>query len=261
MANKDHQKIQDLTEKRYFSDFCLRYAIDGAIQPKKKNQVPDVLVQQSNGLLGIEIVRLTDHPAKIEGPYRRLADRIKERIVAELNGSFSVTLLLFQYYELEKSRFHVLEEFIFDWIRRTSLVCTTPGESITLRNVAEYEEIQLVSFDRLSPPLPGDEEFRTLHHLQSGTVNQNPAARVQEVLNEKNRKVGSYLKNCDRVWLLLIADALNPESHFDFEGINGTVFESKFDKVLIYNVMIPNEIIELKKSSSIEQEQDARSNI
>ena len=246
MENAGHQESQDLIEQEYFREFCLKYPIDGTILPKKKGQVPDVLIVQASGLLGVEIVTLTNHPAKLEGPYRRLAAQIKKRVVAELTGDFSVILLLFQYYELEYSRFHVLENFIFDWIRTTSLVSTPPGESIELRNIEDYEEIQLLSFNRLSPPLPGEVEFRTLHHVQSGSVNENPFDRVQEVLEKKNKLVGSYLKNCDRIWLLMIADAMNPESHFDFDNIGSKMFESNFDKVLIYNVMIPTEVIDLK---------------
>lgn len=72
-------------------------------------------------------------------------------------------------------------------------------------------------------------------HPDTVGVSQLTPEYVQERIDDKNEKVGSYRENCDRIWLLLVFNGPLSTS-FDVEpDLPGHIFESDFDRTYLFD--------------------------
>lgn len=62
---------------------------------------------------------------------------------------------------------------------------------------------------------------------------------IQHIIDNKNGKIENYRKDCDEVWLLIVAEGNRISSTIDTDGISkldNCKFESAFERVLFYDV-------------------------
>jgi hypothetical protein len=66
---------------------------------------------------------------------------------------------------------------------------------------------------------------------QGGFVQKNFSQELQNILDNKNKKIKAYLNNCEKCWLLIVADSNFSSAFFnpDIETINQN-YTSQFDK-------------------------------
>jgi hypothetical protein len=59
---------------------------------------------------------------------------------------------------------------------------------------------------------------------------------LQTIISHKGKKIYSYLRVCDSVWLLIIADGKYPSSKAEVtEAVKEHVFLTGFERVLLYS--------------------------
>jgi hypothetical protein len=77
------------------------------------------------------------------------------------------------------------------------------------------------------------------HHwtdIEAGMVLEDARQLLQNAINEKASKLDSYLRRCNRCWLLLTADAFRPSNFIDIdEATRSHTYESPFEKTYFLN--------------------------
>jgi len=207
-----------------------RYAISSPPAQLEPGEEPDVKVAVPEGHFGIEVTQLHEPPAK--GRFsRREVETFHADVMQEAENIYAAS---------DEPPVDVLVYF---------------GRP-QLRNVKRTAQ-HLVDFVQSHPPLDGCETFSNGAYAPFAVVrisegNIGPDCRwrcneggivpilTQELLSEwidrKNRKLSGYLRNVDRIWLLL-ASPIAPFSS-SFSVPNGVVnwrFDFDFEKVLLYS--------------------------
>ena len=95
---------------------------------------------------------------------------------------------------------------------------------------------------------PGSKNFWS--NVEAGFIEVDASA-IHKIIACKNAKVPAYLKNCDRVWLVIVADAEHISSSVEISQlVAASGFSSDFEKVLFYDAFV-DKVYELPAESSM----------
>ena len=241
-------KSEQKEKERYYLEKILPQIIDGKYSIKEFER-PDFLIEHQGTITGIEVTEIHNpkgdrdsySPSEKHGALSKFVSQAKNEFIKRNPTPLNVNIGFARNVNLKNSK--------------RNCVCRAVVERIieSISNISgnEYERI-IINTD-IPPEIRNIQVYYrpnisdSIWYTAEGTFLPNETAEhVQEIINKKNRKVVSYLKNCDRICLLLL-EGLPPVSWFDsFEEVYASEFTSEFDAIFTYRI-IKNEIEELRK--------------
>ena len=204
------------------------------------HESPDFLIKQDTKIIGIEIVDYIRGQRKGESEERRnevlrqeIVDKAKEKFEAKhkipliTKFSWDKRYLLHQ---AEISDFadnvvSIIEKHIPILLCENVTIISDEFEDTLLEKVCHSITVWRVSNERQS----------VWNFMSSDRITVQPD-EFQYLLDKKNSKVQDYLRVCDTVWLIIIADRPYISSHIDISSAAANnVYKSSFEQVFIYD--------------------------
>ena len=204
------------------------------------SEQPDFIIINTNVFIGVEMVDYIRGQNQDDSAYRRneiLWQKVADATKLKYEYQHSDPLMiLFHWYPHRYLRDSEIEELANEAakavIRNTSL--------------SDYDSIQISSSDL------GDGKLSLYVHTISvrrvNYINQVIcsyayaglvsviAGEIQVLINKKDKKVADYLKKCQEIWLLIVADGVRISSSIDISpNTLNTQFKSQFNRVLFYD--------------------------
>jgi hypothetical protein len=213
---------------------------------------PDFRIFADGYVLGVEHAQLLitsedgDQPIAIERSQRRVAEIAREH--AELRGLPPVFVSLV----FANGQGAIAKARQLPLARRLASICAErfprSGERVEIeRDYRELHylprEIESLHIDRVSD--------RVRHHhwdtCEAGMVLGDARDLLQNEIRAKAPKLPDYLAQCDRCWLLLVADALEPSGFIEpSEESLAHVYESSFERTYFMNALHPPVLLRTK---------------
>jgi hypothetical protein len=204
-----------------------------------KSENPDFLVHSAPGTIGVELTRVFRKPAEDESPLRE-QESLRER-VAELAKV--------RYSESGRPPVHVSIFFNDQVALRRQDVELLAGQlvSLTMRlmpNSGERreEEYNWINRDYFPEPLSlvrvhrAEQLRKSIWSTPSAEyLTQLSFSDIQSLIATKDARVPDYLKQCDRVWLVLCTCGEGLSSYVEFaeDAVQG-VYQARFERVFAY---------------------------
>jgi hypothetical protein len=227
-------------EQYYLNGFArtlAKFPVGRRLQPDPPS--PDFLISNEDGTLGIELTRIFLKPSQGKSPPREqesLRNRITESARARCRalGQPPIRVLLFfnNQVTLRKGKVEQIAEKLAALVNR---LIPDPGEQIE----EEYKWVNRAYFpEAFDKVIVGRPEWLRRSAWKGASYVDLPPFSISEVqdrITEKNIRVPSYLKHCDRIWLVLCTCGEGPSSYVGLsdEAIQAT-YQGQFARVFIY---------------------------
>jgi hypothetical protein len=223
-----------------FADFpqgdC-HYAGDG--------EIPDLKISTAEGILGIEHTRiLNDHLRAQEALQDKIIDRAKKWHESHGGCMLSVSVNFSMHHFLERRTVDTIAQNLAQAVN-TYAIETAVGSSNcqhwfvegwqynqyhAAKLPAEITSFHLKHVKKLGFVLWGTTRSTVVPHLT--------AQHIQEKINEKENRLPRYRQktNCDKLWLVIVADGGSPSSIFDLPlDVASLVYHSEFDRIFFFD--------------------------
>lgn len=247
MNNLNNKSIEKL-HFSYFKETC-KDLPTGIVNDYGEN--PDFLIKHDSGMLGIEHTQLfkrTKHPnipQALESFRKQIVDTAKKCCEKDVPPLF-VNVWFYFNQTVPKNRKQEIKRisenlvnFVKKWHQKNPFKYydsfSYPPE---LPNIAQ---IIIVHAGNGKNGLP-------YHHwtVEAPAVVQNLTTdKIQNCINEKNKRYGEYLKRCDECWLLIVFDLFKDSQSFEVSSIIDKRFESKFDRIFFWDASHRRDLWEL----------------
>jgi hypothetical protein len=201
---------------------------------------PDFLIRKDTEIIGVEIVDYIRGENKEKSTERRnevlwkkIANAAKESFESKHNIPLVIHFHWNQHHFLRKSEvLHLAKDVVllvenhiptqlFEDIR----VGADELDGTLLENVIHFITITRVRNDKQS--LWG--------FISSGWI-EVQSMEIQHLIDAKSDKVQEYLRLCDDIWLIIVADGQFISSNIDLpEATTSNVYRSMFEQVLLYD--------------------------
>lgn len=204
------------------------------------SEQPDFLISVNQKIIGVELVDYVRGQNKGDSSYRRnevLWQRVtdKAKVVFETQHAepLMVHLHWYKHKHLHQSEVNPLANEIATIIKNHIPVGLF--DTIQIKN-------KEMGNGRLSFYAHGIHVTRTRNKEQSlwSFINSGfisvPVTELQELINNKDIKVTEYLKKCDEVWLVIVADGSQISSNVDLhQDVIEHDYNTDFTNILFYN--------------------------
>jgi len=230
-----HELDQNNEESRVYRTIRPYLNIDGEVLIKVNNQKPDVLIQQENRIIGIELTEIKSKEPKNNGTQRKVARVVDEVIQRDFNTSFDI-LLFFNGTYLSANKVTQLAESI-------ALIIKNNKGNLDGRIDCENEYLNaLYVFPHVG------KNSNNIHVVEAGPLNNQPAELIDEIISKKEKKIEGYLKNCNECWLIIYSNQMLEEGIFDFSGLINKKIVTRYEKVIVFDIIKPSEYVEIGKT-------------
>lgn len=202
----------------------------------RDDEEPDFIIESGSDALGIEVTRIFHDPYPNE-PALQVEESEREQITqlartfAEREGipPLTVSVHFGSYPRLKKSDRSPLAKAIAGIVKG---IVPRPGLAVFWKNV--FEDLDTVP-EKLNAihvlHLPDDSE----HHWQcggGGVIDSSFLDNLQSNIDGKDAKRPTYLRKCNRCWLIVAAIGDKPSSWFRFsEEMRSHTFTTEFELV------------------------------
>lgn len=249
-----------IIETNHLNRFRSSYKLfpEGKVTFAEEGEVPDLLVDTSDQVVGIEhtqIFRPPDSKVTLQAQ-----EKHQDRIVAQAQQIFE---------ERSKTLYSLTVGFNPDLVLRPSDEHKVAGHLADLVDDIErnfdiavgqggcihgwvYQQNGLGKFPSGISELYVERVDRPGYALwdagHGGIVSELTAELIQERLTKKETKLTEYRGRCDKVWLLLVTDRNWTSSDFDIaESAVAQTYQSGFDKIFYFDVF-RGDVVELSAS-------------
>jgi len=246
---------KDEIEKTYLDGFAKTLA-KFPVGCISKSENPDFLISNEEGTLGIELTRIFRKPLQGESPLRaqeslreRITESAKARYVALGQPPISVGLLFNNQVVLRRRDVKQIAQTLADVAMR---LIPDPGE----RRMEKYNRINRNYFpeaiDVIVVGRPERLQRRGRSAWTIASVEDTPPLSISEVqarITKKDIRVPDYLKQCDRIWLVLCTCGAGLSSYLELSGeATQATYQGQFTRVFVYKW--PSTVQELAIRSS-----------
>jgi len=242
MNNLEKQNIEEM---QVLEVFLSVNPIEGQIIKKTINQKPDVLIKTENNIIGIEITEIKNKEPKIEGRHRDIAKSIEAKLCLNFDGVVDINII-FPTIEISKKEKDMVENNIIALIEYTLNEDKEDKNYYHLELNRGHSNIISIFIFRYTQSKSNNCCARVhVHCVEAGWQNKIPQALVQSIIDIKNSKYSDYIKICNECWLLIYANPINKESHFDFKTIKVNRYNSLFKRTFVMDLFKPKELVEI----------------
>ncbi len=234
-AKKETERIQ-LT--KFISNSELRLLVYGI----EEYETPDFILKLNDKRVSVEHTRLIN-------PKLQQVEQYKEKIIENARKLFRekydaelYVLITFDNIVLKSGKVAEKEysKEVFKFI-----------ETIYLNN-REFDFDISTKFNSENPSelindfsVSNNRKFENWQHFGCYLVEEINYEWLKSVIKKKEKNISKYPEDYDEDWLLLVCDFGTEASTHSFNRLNQLKFETKFDKIYIYNYM-PNKYCEIK---------------
>lgn len=201
---------------------------------------PDFLIEQKTQVIGIEIVDYIRGQSKGESEERRIevlwqkvANLAKQKFETEHNIPLSVHFHWNKHYVLRQSEISQLADnavSVIENIIPTKLFESVRVDSIKLDGTALEKVCHSITVLKVR-----NEGQSLWSFIGSGWI-EVQTDEIQFLIDSKDNKMKEYLRQCDRVWLIIVADGRYVSSNIDISNaVANNIYKSSFEKVFIYD--------------------------
>lgn len=206
------------------------------------SEEPDFLIPLDSGILGIELVDYVRGQGNSGSEIRQL-EKKHNQIVAlaqkEFEATHSAPLQVHFFWGLHKWISITDTKLMVDQAVKLveQKIPSEVYESISL----QYNELEgtgleeFISYLSIVRLKPGAASLWS--NTDAGFIDLAPD-ELQTLISSKETKMGSYLKKCTRVWLIIVADSEHISSSVSIkDDTSSHSYLSQFEKVLFYNLV------------------------
>ena len=229
---------KDDIEKTYLDGFAKTLA-QFPVGCLSKSENPDFLVSNEEGTLGIELTRMFRKPLQGESPLRaqeslreKIIESAKARYVALGQPSIRVGVLFNNRIALRRRDVKEIAQRLADLVIRS---IPDPGE----RHMKQYNRINRNYFpEAIDVIVVGRPERLQRSSWSIASAEDLPPLSISEVqarISAKDIRVPDYLKQCDRIWLVLCTCGAGLSSYLELsDEATQATYEGQFTRVFVY---------------------------
>lgn len=217
-------------------------------------ETPDFLIKQDTNIIGIEIVDYIRGQNKGESAERRnevlwqkVADTAKEMFELKHNVPLLVHFHWNKHHSLSLSEISSLANVVVQLVENH--IPTQLFEQIRIGS----EELDGTLLENLNHSITITRvrnDKQSLWSFISSGFTEVQTDEIQYLIDVKNDKAQEYLRHCDEIWLIIVADGKYISSNIDLpEAARDNVYISLFEQVLLYD-RIGKSIYPLKLQSA-----------
>jgi hypothetical protein len=224
----------------------------GEISQFEEPNFPDSIIGSGSFAVGIELVDYI-REQNSSGSRLRRYEKIHEKVVSRAKNEFerifqiplSVHLHWFHHKELGEAEADRLATEIAELV--TTIIPDKAYEGVSIEpyevGAIDYH-ITRLSVTRLRSSAKGG-----WSSVEAGFVEVD-VNEFQALISSKDSKIDAYQRNCDSVWLLIVADGRYISSNAEIRNsVRQYSFESRFAKILFYDAA-SNCVVELSNNTS-----------
>lgn len=245
MDNLTAKKKQELFYLNRFKELFNEFP---DIEPKASEE-PDFTIPMKEYTLGIEITRLF-RSGEPEQPIIQEQEKLHQYLTNKAFGLYektgcpptAVSIHFKSRSKIQKNQIDTLSKQIVDIVKENIPPENNYNVVKRNKNNKDYypEEIHTIGIHRFSSLT---KSFWSVP--DSWWEFELSIEKLKSVIDSKSCCCTEYLKKCDKIWLLIIADGYRQSSSVDFaENITNHIFKSNFLRIFILHNM--EKLIELK---------------
>jgi hypothetical protein len=226
-------------ERQFLEEFSINYP-EFPAGKIVDSESPDFLIEQGTKIVGIEIVDFIRGQNKGESAERRneiLWKKIANEARSKFEAKFSAPLLVHFFWnnryilrqsetsQLADSALGIIEKHIPENLFESVHVGSDEFDDILLEKVCHSITVWRVR-----------NEKQSLWSFISSGWTEVQTNEIQYLLDSKNDKVPEYLKSCDTVWLIIVADGRYISSNIDITSAAiSNAYNTLFEHVFVYD--------------------------
>lgn len=228
-------KIREFTHLEHFKGVCPLFP-DGEIE---KSEKPDFVVHSQDNLLGIEHTEIFQ-PGPTDGTSLQAQDNIVQKVVSKAKNLYLeghsqpllVQVLFNHNTKLGRKDVDRLAERIVHLVIMTPI---EPGNPITLKRNRENSECfpnEIVMLHIYAHPNGKVNKWRS---SSAGWIPEITPEYLQEIIDQKEKKLDNYKSKCSEIWLLIVADDLRNPSSVDLTKLAlAHQYSTRFNRVFFF---------------------------
>jgi hypothetical protein len=233
MDKKSLQKDRERWQLERFKISCLDFPF-GAISPGEE---PDFLIGGGSGVVGVELTALYRTDSDDTLP-RHASEGLRDQIVKRAQRIYEdssgpelwVSVHFSPYAKLRKSLVPGLATKLARIVAGTNVGM---NGSVSLEDDSDApgspEEISMINIRRLQVLTKG---FWT--SPDAAFVPDCEPKEIQQIIDKKNKRVASYLRKCQTIWLLIIVDGFALSSTVNLpDATRSHVYRSGFNRTFV----------------------------
>ncbi len=201
---------------------------------------PDFLIEQDTQVIGIEIVdyirgqnKGESEERRIEVLWQKVANEAKQKFEAKYNIPLLVHFHWNKHYVLRQSEIsqladnavNIMENFVPTQLFENVRIGSDELDDTLLEKVCHSITVWKVRNEKQS----------LWSFIGSGWI-EGQTNEIQYLLDSKDNKVQEYLRVCDKVWLIIVADGRYISSNIDISSaVANNAYKSSFEQVFVYD--------------------------
>lgn len=205
-----------------------------------ETESPDFLIKQNTKIIGIEIVDYIRGQSKGESAERRneviwqkVANTAKETFESKHNIPLMIHFHWNQSHFLRQSEISQLANDVVQLVENhipTQLFENLRISSDELDNTRLENIVHFITITKVR-----NEKQSLWSFISSGWI-EVQTNEIQHLIDTKNDKAQEYLRHCDEIWLIIVADGRYISSNIDLSEVaTNNVYTSLFEQVLVYD--------------------------
>jgi len=226
-------------ERQFLDEFSINYPEFPAGEVID-SESPDFLIEQNTKILGIEIVDFVRGQSEGESSDRRnevlwqkIADEARKKFEAKFDTPLLVHFFWNNRYILRQSEVSQLADSAVILIEKR--IPEKLFESVRIG----YDELDNTLLEKVCHSITVwrvRNEKQSLWSFVSSGWTEVQTNEIQYLLDSKNEKMSDYLRSCDTVWLIIVADGHYISSNIDITSASiSHVYKTSFEKVFVYD--------------------------
>jgi hypothetical protein len=205
------------------------------------HEEPDFLIGREGEKLGIEMtlfIRGEGQHGSVLRQYEATQKRLADMAKKEFEQTSSIALCVHLHWLRSQPRRAEAVTIASELAKIVSQNIPTEIYATTTIDLNEYNHFDLIGkyITRISIMRLKSTSKSLWSSIEAGFVGVN-TSDIQAIISAKSAKVGAYIKHCDRVWLVIVADGTHISSSVELDkAVVAHKFPSRFEKVLFYDV-------------------------
>ncbi|PKN94834.1 MAG: hypothetical protein CVU44_03240 [Chloroflexi bacterium HGW-Chloroflexi-6] len=228
-------KIREFIHLKHFKEVC-NFFPDGEIEVFEK---PDFIVHTQDNLLGIEHTEIFQ-PGPTDGTSLQAQDSLGQKVVSKANGLYLkdhsqpllVQVLFNHKTKLGRKDVDRLAERVVHLVITTPIEPGTPITRKRNRENSEYFPNEIVMLHIYAHPNGKENKWRS---SSAGWIPEITPEYLQEIINQKEKKLDNYKSKCSEMWLLIVADDLRIPSSVDLTVLAlAHQYSTRFNRIFFF---------------------------
>jgi len=238
-SNKQMSENKKIRERQFIEEFSKNYP-EFPAGKIVDHESPDFLIEHDSKIIGVEIVDYIRGQIKGESAERRnevlwqkVANEARKKFEAKFTDPLSVRFFWNPRHNLRQSEISQLADSAVEIIEKH--VPVQLFENIRIGS-DELEGILIGTACNLISVWRARNEKKSLWSFVNAGFTEVRNNEIQHLLDSKNDKVQEYLRSCDTVWLIIVADGRYISSNIDTTSASiSHVYKTSFEKVFVYD--------------------------